>query len=558
VPDYIDPDAPPGSSLLHPAPDTTTDYIDPQSQAAVDKRWREDKLERELKANPSVFTPQTPEEVEQSKDELEQIRKERAEGSPSKQLEDRRRKAMETGAPKVTAEATGTNATPDVKPNTTTAAATAATGPRPAGTGTVIDPATPTPPPATRMPPPPSFAGAGPDIVGANSEVGRFNNPNQVPVPPAKGGPPPNAAQTGGSGTHGPGGGNAASAAPPTTARAPEPGYSSDPNKAYDPVAAGRVNPDGTFRYAMNTGAPPSPTTAVAAAPSVGGGRPDLSTNNAAADYANLPKVLAGAGTVAGGQPPYVGHRMLSPQNYQTLVSTFNDGGRLTNGNAAIRGMLAGYYSRLEQGRPEEANKLAYGIIQAANLHASAYGSAGLDALRRGDYAAAARALESGLDNIPDGMNHNISADGRSVESRDAKGNVTSRIPLDGRWVLQALTGMKDGTLMWQTLQAAAAQITKTNDKDPEGRMLQHLIRQQQLEGLKLRNAKARAGAGPAAPLSPAAQAARDALARAGGVRRSGEEGGGGGGGYNGPSAEDIAHERALDADPSDNSDGPA
>jgi hypothetical protein len=151
---------------------------------------------------------------------------------------------------------------------------------------------------------------------------------------------------------------------------------------------------------------------------------------------------------------------------------------------------------------------MAYGIIQQANMIASSYGHAAVDALRRGDLATAAKYTEGGLDHIPDSMNHSVSADGRNWVTTDPRtGKVTGQIPIDGRWVLKAALGLQNGSLMWQTLQASAAQLSK--DKDPVGRQLRHQLTIKQMEMLDERMRKSKAG-GTKGGVSPLAASTLD------------------------------------------------
>jgi hypothetical protein len=329
------------------------------------------------------------------------------------------------------------------------------------------------------------------------------------------------------------------------------PGAIPDPNRvaAFNPETErgiGAVDATGRDIRGIDTGPP-----GAASAPASGmtGGQADqgLSTNNAAHDIGQLKQVLTGAATVAkpgpNGQPPYVGQKAASRESLQTVIQQNNNGGQLSPGNAMLRGMMAGYQILLKQGRVDEANKMAYGLIQAANLEMAAHGSYAVDQMRRGDIKGATQTIVQGVDFAPDGMNHRLSANGNAIESVDPRtGKVTGTTPIDGRWILAAATGMRDGTMMWQALQAAAANVPSGRG-DQEGRQLRHLIDIERIKALRLRNAKLQAGGGGAPQLDQRDVESRRLLGQGVGNGRGEQQS------YQGPSAADIGFEQSLYGD---------
>ena len=241
------------------------------------------------------------------------------------------------------------------------------------------------------------------------------------------------AAPAGGAGGGGGGGGGGA--------RAPARLAMSDPNRvaAYDPTNPEDVN-DPTRRH----------------------------TNE------ELASMLIGATTQmptsASGGPPVPGQGAVSRQVGQQFVQAYNGGGRFEPGEAILNGMLAGYRILIKQGRLEEANRMAAGLIQYANLEAASHAHVAEDQVRAGNFAGALRNVVAAAGYLPDGMNHAVGADGKSIDTKDPRTNkVTANTPVDGRWLLAAIGGFKNGDLLWRTLQTAAETLKKT-DKNAEGR----------------------------------------------------------------------------------------
>jgi hypothetical protein len=284
------------------------------------------------------------------------------------------------------------------------------------------------------------------------------------------------------------------------------------------------------------------------------GGRADLpydpqgSNQGLSTGYANddIHQTLAGARSlvaVGADGKPVIGQGHVSRPLFQQYVQMHNQGGTLSPGDAMLRGMMSDYRVLLKQGRLEQANRMAAGVVQAANLEAASHGDVAMDQARAGNMQGAVQSIVKGVDYLPDGMKHTVSPDGRYMITSDPRtGKVTGQTPIDGRFVLAAAMGLKDGTLMWNTLNAAAASLNK--DKDPAGRALSHDIKRAQLEGLILRNNRARTkgtgGGGVAMNYvdqqvrsifgDNAPQTSREAPA--------------------GPSAEDIAYQNDLNRDP--------
>jgi hypothetical protein len=215
-----------------------------------------------------------------------------------------------------------------------------------------------------------------------------------------------------------------------------------------------------------------------------------------------LAQVLVGATTQmplsANGRLPVVGQGAVSRHVGQAYVARYDQGGRWEPGEAILRGMLSDYKSYLQLGRLEDANKMAAGLIQYANLEAASHAHVAEAAVKAGNFYDALRNVVAAASYLPDGMSHQVGADGRSINTIDPRtGQVTANTPVDGRWLLAAIGGFKNGDLLWHTLAAAAQSLQKT-DKNAEGRALSNMIRRNTLKLQGQRLAKGAAGkAGP-------------------------------------------------------------
>lgn len=224
---------------------------------------------------------------------------------------------------------------------------------------------------------------------------------------------------------------------------------------------------------------------------------------------AEIRQTVAGAMQAA---PPNtngaVGDNAVSRDTFRQFVSTHDEGGKLTPGQAMLVGMVGRYKGLLAQGRMKEAQQMAWGLIQASNIEASAYAKVAMDQMRSGDQRGMVQNLAKSADHVPDGMVHRPGADGKSIETYDQSGKLVSRLPMDGRVALQLAMGLSDGSLMWQALQQTAESM-KTPDKNAEGRQLDNEYKRRQIENAILRNKKLAGGGGGKAVAAPSAAAAR-------------------------------------------------
>jgi hypothetical protein len=335
------------------------------------------------------------------------------------------------------------------------------------------------PPPYGRADPPPP---GDPDNIGQLSLVPRRVNqtPGGKPTPPVA--MPGQQGSNNGPATTGnntPGGAAANSPAPPvgsagvnrpSTAAKPRPALDTQSrSEAYDPVLDAND---------------PRNSRAVDA-----GGK--------AYDPQEIQSLLAGAASVAksgpAGQPPPVGQGTVSRDNFNAYVQSHSRGGAFSPGEAMLAGMLSDYKMLMKQGRVQHANLMAYGLIQAASIEAASYGRVAGDMLKQGNPQGAIQNLVKGANYLPDGLTFSVGPDGKSLVATNGAGQVTGRQAVSPQQLLAMVSGLSDGSLLWQALQSSVAMLTKP-DRNAEGRELTNQLRREQITGAQLRNKKLASG----------------------------------------------------------------
>lgn len=221
------------------------------------------------------------------------------------------------------------------------------------------------------------------------------------------------------------------------------------------------------------------------------GSAPDASTNNAAADFqraqGQLQQAVAGAAQGGAGYTPQqlaAGAGAVSPQTAEKIVRKFGANGRLTRGEAMMAGMVEVYKARLLRGDVAGASKLAFGIVQRANLEAAMHGREAIARLQANDVPGATRSVIAGHDMIPDGIRLTMGPDGQSVIATDLQGK-SQQLPMDGRWILAAATGMTNGSLLWGSLNQAAQMVKGTPKVDPEKAQLEKMLLAERIKKLQ-------------------------------------------------------------------------
>jgi hypothetical protein len=509
------------------------------TERAGDAKWVAERRGEIARLRVGLTEAVTPEDRERREARIAEIEAELAQGTPSQQVAKRaadfdRRKAMETNPPPVPDTSTTTAAAP-----TPAAAAPAAAAPAPAegdkdfwhtpinqtvqkakddlirrlgGTPAGATPAptqtaaaAPATPPtqlgpegaagSTAAPTSPEVAvNTRPPGAGNPADYGKVTqraagDPDYIGIQPETPTKYPTTVPTRTAGTNTPGGSAGATTAAP-------PGGSAGANQPTDatkmaPGPGGTQVPKGSLQDQTRTAAyvPGEPGgVAIATGPPTqlvpqGDGGPPGSPSG----YTNqqIAQTLTGAASLVrpgvNGGPPPVGHLAASRPVFNAFVQAHDQGGRLTPGEAMVAGMVGRYMAMMSQGRVQQANMMAYGILQAANLEAASHGAAGRDKLLAGDTLGAKRDAVAGLNYMADGVTQTLSPDGNYIISTDPRTHqVTGQTPIDGRVLLQTLLGLDNGTLFWKTLEASAAMLQKP-DRNAEGRALANDLRRRQI-----------------------------------------------------------------------------
>jgi hypothetical protein len=190
-----------------------------------------------------------------------------------------------------------------------------------------------------------------------------------------------------------------------------------------------------------------------------------------------------------------VGNGAVSRPLVREFVAQHNQGGRLTDGQALMVGMMAKYKFLLSRGHVKEAASMAWGLIQSANLEAASYGKVAQDQLQAGDLNGARQSIAAAADWLPDGMHHRATANG--IATYDSNGRLVGHTNINGATALAAALGLADGTLLWQALNEAASSIVP-KDKDAEGRELRNELTRLRIERERQRGSGKGGGGGTA------------------------------------------------------------
>jgi len=375
-------------------------------------------------------------------------------------------------------------------------------------------------PAAPQLPPTPV---PGPNTAQAQGDrpTGNVRQPNQTPAPvavatngaavPATSNGPPNTSQSGPTGT--------ASAAPPPTGSA---GVNA-PSTAPKPVQqALNAAPPPAMRGGLGDQSRTKAYDPVADANDPGNKRA-VDAGGRAYSPQEIQQVLGAAASVAksgpNGEPPPVGQGTISRPTFQAYVDKNSQGGKFSPGEAMLAGMMSDYKMLLKQGRIQQANMMAYGLIQAASIEAAAHGRVAGDQLKQGNYGAALNSVVKGANYLPDGLTFAVGPDGKSIVATNGAGEVTGQQPVTPQQILAMVTGLADGTLLWQALQASASALTKP-DRNAEGRQLSNQIKRNNLtlQEMRIKKGLGGGGGGAAGPSSAASEISQRLAALGGGA----------------------------------------
>lgn len=150
-----------------------------------------------------------------------------------------------------------------------------------------------------------------------------------------------------------------------------------------------------------------------------------------------------------------------TPAIMQQLAKTVDPNGELTHSQMILRAMTKAYEHYMAKGDPVRANNFAAEIIQYSTFEASKHGEDALAKLQKGDVSGAAKSLQAGYANIPDGReatNIKVNPD-KSVnvtETDVTTGKPIAEHTLSPQQLYQAAIGLANKTQSWQAIMNAA------------------------------------------------------------------------------------------------------
>jgi hypothetical protein len=121
----------------------------------------------------------------------------------------------------------------------------------------------------------------------------------------------------------------------------------------------------------------------------------------------------------------------------------------------------------MAKGDPKQADQAAFEIAQFGNTMARQHGAKALKAMQGGDQNGALNELMAGYGWLPDGGTPEVK--GNAIVIRDAKGTVTTTIPLQPGTLQNLALGMSTGQLGWDVMHSGAGrQVTSGPTAQPQ------------------------------------------------------------------------------------------
>ena len=166
-----------------------------------------------------------------------------------------------------------------------------------------------------------------------------------------------------------------------------------------------------------------------------------------------------GAANPNGGRFMFAGLGAASKKDYDEVMKVVDPQGRLDDNIRNIAGIKAVYDYYLKRGDIDKANKAAASLVQYTRNVSAEYGGQAIEAYKRGDFKSAADLVEKGYNQIPDGNKLDVTMTrngGGFVRQMNEDGDVIQQGPFSPEMLMQAATGMKNGSAFWQNIVASA------------------------------------------------------------------------------------------------------
>lgn len=170
-----------------------------------------------------------------------------------------------------------------------------------------------------------------------------------------------------------------------------------------------------------------------------------------------------GAAHPNGGRFMFAGLGAASKGEYDDVMKVIDPHGKLDDNIRNIAGIKSVYDYYLKRGDIDKANKAAASLVQYTRNVSAEYGGQAIEAYNRGDFKNAAALIEKGYNQIPDGNKIDVTMTkngGGYVTQLNEDGQVVQQGPFSPEMLMQAATGMKNGSLFWnQIVQSAQRQL---------------------------------------------------------------------------------------------------
>lgn len=212
----------------------------------------------------------------------------------------------------------------------------------------------------------------------------------------------------------------------------------------------------------------------------------------------------------------------------QTVMKAVPDdySGPLGKAKLQLRRMEIIYRWAMQNGRTEQANKMAFEIMQYSAGAAAQYGQQAVAAARAGNIPAATQAVAHALDEVPDGYKVTAGPNG-TISYYDANGQQLRTLQMTPEQLFNTAMGLSNKSLYWQVL-AERAKMAPAAQKDiaaerraqlDESRLETEKLKREDLKSrIAHRGAKGGKGAAVASPIADILTGIREKFTGGGGT----------------------------------------
>ena len=159
----------------------------------------------------------------------------------------------------------------------------------------------------------------------------------------------------------------------------------------------------------------------------------------------------------------------MSPEEYDQVMKAVDPNGEMDEHVRSLAGLKGRYEYHMNRGEFTKAQQAAASMIQRSRDISAQFGAAAEDAVKSGQYPQAVQLLKKAYANTPDGNSIDAQVDKNgngTMDVIDKEGKVIARHGFTPQAMLAAATGMKNGTLFYDSIMKAAG---NNLGKDPSG-----------------------------------------------------------------------------------------